>query len=112
MRTTSHHISRYVAAALVAAAATAPAAGAKPQDLRMPDTREAAERAQQPQDLRMPDTVDAAAGRGTESAPIVEFVEVPQPQPQAQGFDWADAGLGALGGVGVLLVGVGVLARK
>ena len=103
--TTTHRITSYVVAALVAAAATAPTASARPQDLRMPDTRDAAARAQERQDLRMPDTRDAAAGRGTESAPIVEFVEVPEPQPQ--GFDWADAGLGALAGIGVLLVGVG-----
>jgi hypothetical protein len=111
MRTTTPHIiSRSVAAALVAAAVTAPAAVAQ-QDLRMPDTRDAAERSQQRQrqDLRMPDTRDAAEGRGPQTAPIVEVVEVPQPQaePVAQGFDWGDAGLGALAGAGVLLLAAG-----
>ena len=101
---TSQLITRSFAVALIAGTALAPAATAKPQqDLRMPDTRDAAE--QPKQDLRMPDTRDSAAGRGTETAPIVEFVEVPVAEPQ--GFDWTDAGLGALTGVGVVLVGAG-----
>jgi len=97
------HITRSFAVALVAGTTLAPATATAQQDLRMPDTREAAARAKQ--DLRLPDTRDAAGGRGTENAPIVEFVEVPVAEPQ--GFDWTDAGLGALAGVGVMLAGAG-----
>jgi hypothetical protein len=120
MRTTSHHITRYTAIALVAGAAMAPVAAAQQdlrspdardaalrpentQDLRSADAREAARQAELPQDLRLPDTRDGAEGRGLETAPIVEFVEV----AETNGFDWADAGLGAAAGIGLVLVGVG-----
>ena len=95
------------------------------QDLRSPDTRDAADRSGQwstpetslpgyptpsdprraEQDLRSPDARDAAAGRGTSTAPDVTVVKLPDPAPApASGIDWADAGLGAaivlvLGGV-------------
>jgi hypothetical protein len=101
MRTT-HHITRSIAIALAVGAATAPAAAAQ-QDLRSPDARDAALRHERTQDLRSPDARDAAAGRGIETAPIVEFVEVPQPN----GFDWSDAALGAAAGIGLVLVGAG-----
>jgi hypothetical protein len=120
MRTTTHHITRCVLIAITATAAIAPAAAAQ-QDLRSPDTRQAAMRpervqdlrspdaqdaarqAEAPQDLRSPDTVDLAAGRGPDTAPIVEFVEVAEPN----GFDWADAGVGAGAGIGLVLIGAG-----
>jgi hypothetical protein len=117
MRTTSHPITRTIAIALVASMALAPAAAAQ-QDLRSPDardaairperaqdhrSRDAAEQAARPLDLRSPDTRDWAAGRGPDTAPVVEFVEVPKPN----GFDWADAGLGATAGVGLVLIGAG-----
>jgi hypothetical protein len=120
MHTTSHHISRTVAATLAIGAVLAPAAAAQQdlrspdtrdaaeraervQDLRMPDTRDAAERPQHVQDLRMPDTQDSAVGRGLENAPVVEFVDA----PRADGFDWTDAVVGAAGGFGILLIGTG-----
>ena len=56
------------------------------------------------QDLRTPDTRDAAAGRGMDTAPVVEFVEVPR---TVGGFDWADAGLGAAAAIGLVLIGAG-----
>ena len=120
--------SRILAAALMAAAVAAPAAAAQTtdtlenalaqersysssgdpvQDLRSPDTRDAAEgRAAYdtgetaapvaPRDLRMPDTRDAAIGRGTLSAPDVTVIRVPpQPLPSSSGIDWRDAGAGA-----------------
>jgi hypothetical protein len=102
MRTTTHHITRGIAVAIALSVALAPAAAAQ-QDLRMPDTRDAAAKAEQRQDLRLPDTRDYAEGRGTDTAPIVEFVEVREPS----GFDWADAGLGAAAGVGLVLIGAG-----
>jgi hypothetical protein len=99
MRTTTH-LTRSIAIALAVGAATAPAAAAQ-QDLRSPDTREAAQRALQ--DFRSPDARDSSEGRGMDTAPIVEFVEVAEPS----GFDWSDAGLGAAGGIGLMLVGTG-----
>jgi hypothetical protein len=120
MHTTSHGIARTVATTIAIGAVLAPAAAAqqdlrspdtrdaaeraqRTQDLRSPDTRDAAERAQRTQDFRMPDTRDAAAGRGTENAPVVEFVDV----PEADGFDVSDAALGAAAGIGFVLIGVG-----
>jgi hypothetical protein len=51
----------------------------------------------------MPDTRDSAGGRGLENAPVVEFVDV----PEADGFDWTDAALGAATAIGIVLVGAG-----
>jgi hypothetical protein len=102
MHTTSHHTARTIATALAVSAVLAPAASAQ-QDLRSPDTRDAAERPAHVQDLRMPDTQDSAAGRGLDRAPVVEFVDV----PHADGFDWTDAGLGAAGAIGIVLAGAG-----
>jgi hypothetical protein len=102
MQITSHHISRTFAATLAIGAALAPAAAAQ-QDLRSPDTRDAAERVDRTQDLRMPDTQDASIGRTLDSAPVVEFVDV----PEADRFDATDAALGAAAGVGLVLIGVG-----
>src|SRR4051794_20214237 len=59
MDITSHGIARTVATTIAIGAVLAPAAAAQ-QDLRSPDTRDAAERAQRTQDLRSPDTRDAA----------------------------------------------------
>jgi hypothetical protein len=102
MHTTSPHISRLAATTLAIGAVLAPAASAQ-QDLRSPDARDAAERAAHTQDLRMPDTRDFAEGRGLDRAAVVEFVDV----PKADGFDWADAALGAATGIGLALVGAG-----
>jgi hypothetical protein len=102
MRTTTHHITRSLAIALAVGAATAPAAAAQ-QDLRSPDARDAALRPERVQDLRSPDARDAADGRGMDTAPIVEIVEVAAPS----GFDWSDAALGAAAGIGLVLVGTG-----
>jgi hypothetical protein len=105
MHTTSHHIARAAATALAIGAVLAPAAAAQ-QDLRSPDTRDAAERSQR-QDLRMPDTRDAALGRTSEPAPpVVEYIEV----PRADGFDWTDAVAGAVTSFGVVLLGAGSVA--
>jgi hypothetical protein len=102
MQITSPHIFRTAAATIAIGAALAPAAAAQ-QDLRSPDTRDAAERVDRTQDLRMPDTQDTSIGRGLENAPVVEFVDV----PKADRFDAADAALGAAAGVGLVLIGVG-----
>jgi hypothetical protein len=142
-------INRTLALAFAIGVVTAPAAAAQSQDLRSPDTRDAAERSQwvpprqdlrspdardaagpprwvpprqdlrspdtrdtavpprNTQDLRSPDTRDAAEGRGLDNAPVVEFVEV----PEATGFDWSDAVLGAAAGIGLVLIATaGVIA--
>jgi hypothetical protein len=61
------------------------------------------------QDLRSPDARDAAEGRGTFNAPEVTVVRVPadDPAPAADGIDWADAGIGAAGVLGLTLVAIG-----
>ena len=104
MQITSHHISRAAATALAIGAVLAPAAAAQ-QDLRSPDTRDAAERGHV-QDLRLPDTRDSADGRGLENAPVVEFVDV----PRADEFDWTDAVAGAATSFGIVLLGAGSVA--
>ena len=95
------------AAALLAVSALAvPATAAAQQDLRNPDTRDAAAQTSAPQDLRSPDARDAAEGRGTFSAPDVEVVKVAGPSADA-GFDWGDAGIGA-GSIAILaMLGLG-----
>jgi hypothetical protein len=121
MRFTTHPLIRSIAVALVVAGGLAPAATAQQdirspdardaalrperamQDFRSPDARDAARQAERPQDLRSPDARDWATGRGPDKAPIVEFVEVQQPN----GFDWADAWLGAAAGIGLVLIGAG-----
>jgi hypothetical protein len=72
------------------------------QDLRSPDTRDAAvtSEAQGYQDLRSPDTRDAAAG--------VPPSPTPTPTSADTGTDWGDVWIVA-GGV-LLLVGLGVAA--
>jgi hypothetical protein len=112
----ANRLTRAGAVALAIAAAAAPAAIARPtdapagwtlpQDFQTADTRETAPPLQ---DLRMPDTIDAAKGRGTENAPEVIVVRAPQPAPQpaADGMDWADIGLGAGSVTGLALVALG-----
>jgi hypothetical protein len=85
-----HRIVRTVALGLALAALAAPAAGAQGQDLRSPDSR------------------DAAEGRGTFNSPDVTVVRLPaQPAPAAEGVDWLDAGVGAGGAVVVILLSAG-----
>jgi hypothetical protein len=60
------------------------------------------------QDLRSPDTRDAAEGRGTWSVPDVTVVTLREPAPAAEhGIDWGDAGIGAGTVFGVIAVGLG-----
>ena len=107
-----HRLLCSAALSLALASLAAPVAGAQTQqDLRSPDTRDAAQTAEAPQDLRSPDTVDAAEGRGTHTSPEVLIVKSqPQTQPQpatADGIDWADAGIGAGTLLGLSLVALG-----
>jgi hypothetical protein len=83
------------------------------QDLRSADARDAARSAdarqgQPRQDLRSPDASDYAAGRGTFSAPEVTVVKVTDPAPPGGGIHWGDAGIGAGGMLGLILLGLGI----
>jgi hypothetical protein len=115
---TKQRIYRTTMAIALTGALVAPAANAMPTDsvpapaASLADdhwtwtkTRDAAPR----QDLRSPDTRDAAIGRGTWSVPDVTVVRLPQPSPVVaeRGIDWADAGIGAGTLFGVMLVGLG-----
>ena len=90
------------------------------QDLRSPDARDAAHLATgSTQDLRSPDARDAADGRGSFNSPEVTVVKIPDPSPatsSGSGLDWGDAGIGAGGVLGLILIGLGgtlaVLARR
>jgi hypothetical protein len=112
-------------AALVAACAVPATAVAQTQDLRSPDTRDAAAAAtaEHYQDLRSPDARDAGRTPDTRvtqdlrspdardvgrppvqvPAPVVEIREVP-----GNGFDWDDAGIGAAGLLALLSIAGGV----
>ena len=122
--------SRFTRSASIALAVTAlgaSTAGAQPADFRTPDAIDAGTPvAQTMKDLRTPDAVDAGTpattaagtdlrtpdavdhglGRGTFSAPDVTVVKVVDPPPTTA-FDWGDAGIGAGGLLGLILVGLG-----
>ena len=105
-------ITRSAALGLTLAALAASTASAVPTDLRSPDARDAARTEEAVtgvprQDLRSPDARDLADGRGTFNAPDVTVVKLSEPAPTAGGLDWADAGIGAGGMLGLVLVGAG-----
>jgi hypothetical protein len=66
------------------------------------------------QDLRMPDTRDAAAGRKIADSPTVVTVRPAPSSTPADGFDWSATALGAAGGAGlvILLFAAGGLVRR
>jgi hypothetical protein len=104
-------LTRFTAVGLALAALVAPTAGAQ-QDLRGADARDAAQAAearqdQRLQDLRSGDARDAAEGRGTFNAPEVTVVKVTEAAPAHGGLDWGDAGIGAGGLLGLMLLGLG-----
>jgi hypothetical protein len=117
----TRRLTRSTAVCLALAALAAPTALADPhaadtharaeaaqkQDLRSPDTRDEATRAEPKQDLRSPDARDASEGRGTYTAPNVMIVKVPEPAQAEDGINWADAGIGAGGLLGLMLLGLG-----
>jgi hypothetical protein len=79
-----------------------------PSDVRSPDAVSAGQKPTGPVvDLRTPDTKDHGEGRGTFNAPDVTVVKVVDPAPTSTGFDWGDAGIGAGGLLGLILVGLG-----
>jgi hypothetical protein len=98
-----HRLTAFAALSLLLAALVAPTASAQ-QDLRNPDTRDVAEGFYT--DLRNPDTRDMAESAG--ASPEVTVVEVPKLVPAADGgLDWGDAGIGAGGMLGLILLGAG-----
>ena len=123
-------IARHTAAAVAVAALAAPTALAA-DDLRSPDTRDAAAAALAAAaaqvDLRSPDTQDVAAAiRATSSNPRAGDLRSPDTRDRAAGrlglgstgaveitvhrpggFDWSDAGIGATAGAGLVLLLVG-----
>jgi len=109
MRHLLRRLTKWAAPALVAGALAAPTAGAQSvQDMRSPDTRDAATGVQSSPDLRSPDVRDFAQGRGAASAPQIVVMKVSRPQVSgSRGFDWADAGIGAGAVFGLVLLGVG-----
>jgi hypothetical protein len=105
-----HRLAQSAALGLALAALAASTASANTVDLRsrlgtssLAGTTSAAPR----QDLRSPDTRDYAEGRGTFSAPEVTVVKVPAPASHSSGLDWGDAGIGAGGMLGLILLALG-----
>jgi hypothetical protein len=130
--TTRLHLRRGLVFAMVSSAIAAPAAAAD-QDLRMPDTRDAASAAQQSHrsytDLRSPDARDAgrAAATVAPASPGARYADLRSPDARdaarsyastptvvaastADGFDWASALIGAAAGAGILLALLAALA--
>ena len=89
------------------AALVAPTASARPADAQPAGTQPSAVQAHSKQDLRSPDTRDQAMGRGTFSAPEVTVVKMTEPAPPSSGLDWGDAGVGAGGMLGLILLALG-----
>jgi hypothetical protein len=125
---------RTIGLGITIAALGASTAGAQPSDLRTPDAIDAGQpqtttqytpsdarspdtvSAGQPKttepvvDMRTPDAKDHGEGRGTFSAPDVTVVKVVDPAPTSTGFDWGDAGIGAGGLLGLVLIALGTTA--
>jgi hypothetical protein len=97
-----HRLSILAAAGLAVCALAGPALAQ--QDLRNPDTRDAAKASSQ--DLRGADTRELPKNGSYSLEPTV--VRVPQPVRSADnGLDWGDAGIGAGGMLGLILLAAG-----
>ena len=97
MFTAAHtKITSVLVASTIAAAVVAPAAGAR--DLRLIDERESHQTSVTQQDLRSPDTRDAAEAYGPTLAP--------EPVAGSSGFDWVSAAIGAAAGTGLMILAV------
>lgn len=114
----THRLPKQLAAAIAVVALAAPATSAAYQDHRSPDAVDAAIEAKQRQsneqhlrglearrtepgyvDHRSPDAQDSGFVRSPEPAKIVE----------SSSFDWGDAGIGAGGVLGLLLISMSVM---
>ena len=80
-----------------------------PSDVRTPDSVSASKPSttEPVADMRTPDARDHGQGRGTFNAPEVTVVKLADSAPTASGFDWRDAGIGAGGLLGLILLGLG-----
>jgi hypothetical protein len=99
--------------ALAATVGLPASAGAQHQDLRNPDQQAPVPGDYRSQDLRMPDRQAPEPAIVPDSPqPVVRYVDV----PEADRFDWADAGVGAAGGLAILALtagtGVAVASRR
>jgi hypothetical protein len=104
------HITRAATLGLAVAAIAAPAASAQTA-VQSPDARDAnqAAIASHTTAVQSPDARDAnLAARGVER-PTPRFVVVPGPAPasEAGGLHWDDAGIGAAGLLGLVVLGAG-----
>jgi hypothetical protein len=90
-----------VVAAVVVSLAVPATASAQGQDLRNPD-RQFPAAPERTQDLRNADRRTPATVEAVE-APSIMAIEVP-----GDGFDWGDAGIGAAGGIAVLVMLAGL----
>jgi hypothetical protein len=95
---------RIITIGVVALALAAPTAAGAQQDLRSPDTRDAAAAATTGQDLRSPDTLDATRPitPAQAPAPVQPYDRTPD------GFAWGDASIGAAGMLGIALALTGI----
>jgi len=102
-------ITRIATTAATVVALGAPSAALAQQDLRSPDAKDIGSARPQVHavDLRSPDAQDAALRR-------IVVRPAPVAQPVGEGLDWADAGIGAAGMLGLILAGTGgaVLVRR
>jgi hypothetical protein len=91
-------------------ALSAPSAALAQQDLRSPDAKDisSTRTVARSVDLRSPDAQDAALPRTIVVRPA------PATPPLHAGLEWADAGIGAAGMLGLILAGTGgaVLVRR
>ncbi len=106
----------------VALVLAAPSTAGAQQDLRSPDARDAGVVVTAPQDMRSPDARDAAAvGTVPQDMRSPDARDAAQPNPPrpvsrtaspatgvANGFGWADAGIGAAGMLGIVLAVGGI----
>lgn len=105
----NHRFARTATLALALCAIAATPAAAAPQD-HVPGANppETADELGETQNFQSPDTRDAAEGRGTFNAPDVTVVRVAEPSTSpSDGLDWGDAGIGAGGLLGLILLGTG-----
>jgi hypothetical protein len=101
------------------------ASDVRPTDLRSPDAQDAVASDVRATDLRSPDVKDAVAADvqsidlrspDARDVPSQRTIVTPAPatQPAGDGLEWADAGIGAAGMLGLILAGAGgaVLVRR
>ena len=102
--TTTHRMTTTAAVILSLAAASAPAASARPVDfVPVPKLAPATGVYSRPDKAQIPVTPYSDRVATTSSSPQ-SVVRITTP---ASGFDWGDAGIGAAGGLALAMLGVG-----